>query len=176
MELLSEGGWPAVTTRSVAERAGANLGLIHYYWGGLPMLKAAIARRASEQVFDPITEQLAKTTTLDEAHAQLIELLSASHDGRTARLTVEVIAGAAREPLLGEVLREALIETRATLRTWIQEVHPSAPDGTETVLIALLDGMLLHRMLDPQLDNGEALNALSHFLPGHPRPGRNQSP
>ncbi|MGW7270143.1 TetR/AcrR family transcriptional regulator [Streptomyces sp. NPDC054864] len=168
VELLAEGGWPAVTTRSVAERANANLGLIHYYWGGLPQLKATIARRAGEQVFDPVSRELSGTTTIDEAHAKLIELLSTPHDDRTARLTVELIAGAAREPLLGEVLREALTETRAQLRAWIKRVHPSAPDGTETVLIALLDGMLLHRMLDPDLDNGEALSALSQFLPGRP--------
>lgn len=176
VELLAEAGWPGVTTRSVAERAGANLGLIHYYWGGLPALKAAIARRAGEQVFDPVTEELSRTTTLEQAHVKLIELLSASHDGRTARLTVELIAGAAREPLLGEVLRESLTETRAQLRAWLKRVHPSAPDGSETVLIALLDGMLLHRMLDPDLDNGEALSALSHFLPGHPGPRGGQSP
>ncbi|MFD0552255.1 TetR/AcrR family transcriptional regulator [Streptomyces rectiviolaceus] len=166
VELLAEAGWPGVTTRSVAERAGANLGLIHYYWGGLPALKAAIARRAGEQVFDPVTEELSGTTTLEEAHSKLIELLSAPHDGRTARLTVELIAGAAREPLLGDVLRESLTETRARLRGWLKGVHPGAPAGSETVLIALIDGMLLHRMLDPDLDNREALAALSHFLPG----------
>ncbi|MEV0528242.1 TetR/AcrR family transcriptional regulator [Streptomyces sp. NPDC050439] len=168
VELLAESGWPGVTTRSVAERANANLGLIHYYWGGLPQLKATIARRAGEQVFDPVTTELSSTTTIGEAHAKLIELLSTPHDDRTARLTVELIAGAAREPLLGEVLRESLTETRAVLRAWIKRVHPTAPDGTETVLIALLDGMLLHRMLDPDLDNGEALSALSQFLPGRP--------
>lgn len=168
MELLAEAGWPGVTTRSVAERAAANLGLIHYYWGGLPALNAAIARRACEQVFDPVTEALSGTTTIEQAHAKLIELLSMSHDGRTARLTVELIAGAAREPLIGDVLRGSLTETRAQLRAWLRRVHPEAPDGSETVLIALIDGMLLHRMLDPALDNREALRALSHFLPGHP--------
>ncbi|KUL55618.1 MULTISPECIES: TetR/AcrR family transcriptional regulator [unclassified Streptomyces] len=171
VELLAESGWPGVTTRSVAERANANLGLIHYYWGGLPNLKIAIARRVGAEVFDPVTLALSSTTTVEQAHARLIELLAAPHDSRTARLTVEVIAGAAREPLLGEALREALTETRAKLRAWIKRVRPSAPDGSETVLIALLDGMLLHRMLDPDLDNGEALSALSQFLPGGPPSG-----
>ncbi|WP_367042656.1 TetR family transcriptional regulator C-terminal domain-containing protein [Streptomyces sp. Je 1-332] len=176
VELLAQDGWPGVTTRAVAERAGANLGLIHYYWGGLPALKAAIARRAGEQVFDPVTEELSGTTTLEEAHSKLIELLSAPHDDRTARLTVELIAGAARDPLLGDVLRESLTATRAQLRTWLKGVAPDAPDGSETVLIALLDGMLLHRMLDPDLDNREALSALSHFLPGRAAPDESQTP
>ena len=164
VELLAEGGWPAVTTRAVAERAEANVGLIHYHFGGLLNLKAVIARSAGAQVFDPVTEQLTSASTADEARLRLLELLAAPLDSREARLTVEIIAGAAREPVLGEVLREGLSETRAQLRAWIRELRPGTPEGTETVLIALLDGMLLHRMLDPGLDPTEAVGALAHFL------------
>jgi AcrR family transcriptional regulator len=31
--VLADGGWPAVTTRAVAGRAGANVALIHYHFG-----------------------------------------------------------------------------------------------------------------------------------------------
>ncbi|MGW0705614.1 TetR/AcrR family transcriptional regulator [Streptomyces sp. NPDC002643] len=163
VELLSEGGWPAVTTRSVAERAGANLGLIHYHWGGLQPLKRAIARRAGEMVFGPPTIQLLESADLDELLEKLPAMVAPSSDDLTTRLTVELIAGAVRDPELGEVLRESLAEARSHLTDWLQTHLPDAPQGTATLLVALLDGLFLHHMLDPGMNSAEAIDALARI-------------
>ncbi|WP_237323216.1 TetR/AcrR family transcriptional regulator [Streptomyces sp. JJ36] len=163
VELLAEGGWPAVTTRSVAERAGANLGLIHYHWGGLPQLKQAIARRAGELIFGPLTIQLLESAGVDEVLDQLPAMVSPPTDATMTRLTVELIAGAVRDPQLGDVLRESLAEARRELSGWLETHLPGAPDGTATLLIALLDGLFLHHMLDPEMGSEEAIDALSRF-------------
>lgn len=161
--LLAEGGWPAVTTRSVAERAGANLGLIHYYWGGIQKLKEAIAFRVAELIFGPLTEQLMAADTLEDVMAMLPEALDQPHDSTTARLTVELIASAVREPALGEVLRQALVQARAELSAWLAEHAPAAPVGTSTLLMALIDGLVMHRMLDPELYTDDAVAVLAEF-------------
>lgn len=161
LELLAEGGWPAVTTRSVAERAGANLGLIHYYWGGIQKLKEAIAARVGELIFGPPTEHLMAAECLEDVVAMLPEVLAQPTDGTTARLTVELIAGAVREPALGDVLRQSLAEARGELGHWLAEHVPGASPGTATLLMALVDGLLMHRMLDPELSTDEAVAALA---------------
>lgn len=163
VELLAEGGWAAVTTRSVAERAGANLGLIHYYWGGIQKLKEAIARRVGELIFGPLTEQLMEAGGLEDVMARLPEVLAQPTDSATARLTVELIASAVREPALGEVLRESLAEARRELDQWLAEHAPAAPPGTATLLMALIDGLLMHRMLDPELYTQDAVGVLVDF-------------
>jgi AcrR family transcriptional regulator len=161
VELLAEGGWPAVTARSVAERAGANPGLIHYHWGGLPPLKLAIARRAGELVFGPFALQLLDATCLQDVYAQLAAMVAPPTEAATTRLTVELVAGAVRDPALGDVLRESLHRTRRTLAGWLATHQPDAPPGTATLLVALLDGLLLHHTLDPVSDPVEAVRALA---------------
>ncbi len=167
VELLVEGGWPAVTTRAVAERAGANLGLVHYHWGGLPQLREAIARQAGEQVFGPLTAELLAADGVDDLLARLPALLSPPANPSTARLTVELIAGAVRDPALGDVLREGMAEARSELGDWLTAHAPDAPQGTATLLIALVDGLLMHHLLDPEAGTREAVDALTR-LAGEP--------
>lgn len=161
VELLAEGGWPAVTTRSVAERAGANLGLIHYYWGGIQKLKEAIACRVGELIFGPLTKQLLAAETLEDVMAMVPEALSRPADSVTARLMVELIASAVREPALGEALRESLAQARSELDQWLDEHAPTAKPGTATLLMALVDGLLMHRILDPDLYTDDVVTSLA---------------
>lgn len=163
VELLAEGGWPAITTRSVAERAGANLGLIHYYWGGIQKLKEAIACRVGQLIFGPLTEQLLEADTLEDVMALVPEVLTRPTDSVTARLTVELIASAVREPALGEALRTSLAEARSELDQWLSQHAPTAQPGTATLLMALVDGLLMHRMLDPELYTEDVVTALAGF-------------
>lgn len=152
-----------MTTRSVAERADANLGLIHYHWGGLQPLKRAIARRAGELVFGPPTIRLLESASLEELLEQLPTMVAPPTDDLTTRLTVELIAGAVRDPELGEVLRESLADARSHLAAWLETHLPEAPKGTATLLVALLDGLFLHHMLDPGMNSAEAVDALARI-------------
>ncbi|CAM03317.1 TetR family transcriptional regulator [Saccharopolyspora erythraea NRRL 2338] len=169
VELLAEGGWPAVTTRAVAERAGANLGLIHYHFGGSANLHAAIARRATEVVVNPVLDELLGAPDEHAALGALRRLLPATTDDtRATRLAVELIAGAMRDPLLGEVLRDQLRQARADLADRMGQLHPDwTPQrrvGAATLIVALLDGLMLHRMVDHDLPADQALETLGELV------------
>lgn len=58
LDLLAEGGWPAITARAVADRARIRPGLLHHYFNGLPGLHVAVAQRASEMIIDPVVDAL----------------------------------------------------------------------------------------------------------------------
>ncbi|WP_308250852.1 TetR/AcrR family transcriptional regulator [Nonomuraea rhizosphaerae] len=167
--LLCEGGWPAVTTRAVAERAGANPGLIHYHFGGLPGLHVAIARRAGELVISPLVSVLLGAADERAALALMRDLLPrTTGDERTTRLAVELIAGAMRDPALGEVLRRQMDEARAETAARLAALHPAwtagQRAGAATLVVALVDGLMLHHLLDPGLPVDEALAALAGLL------------
>ncbi|WP_329468440.1 TetR/AcrR family transcriptional regulator [Streptomyces sp. NBC_01431] len=171
--LLADGGWPAVTTRAVAERAGTNTGLIHYHFGGLPGLHAAIARKAGDEVITPVVDALLEAQDPNAALGSVRDLVPATTgDGRTMRLAVEVMAGALRDPALGEVVRDGLRQARARIGERLGEFHPSWSEarrtGAATVVAALLDGLLLHRLLDASLPVDEALAALGDLIGDRP--------
>ncbi|GAB3498168.1 TetR/AcrR family transcriptional regulator [Amycolatopsis cihanbeyliensis] len=167
--LLAEGGWPAVTSRGVAERAGANLGLIHYHFGGLLALHAAIARRAGELVINPVIAELLGAPDERAALRAVHRMLPATtEDDRITMLATELVAGARRAPELGEVLREQLRQARTELAGWLRRRHPEWPaarrTGAATLLAALLDGLMLHRMLDSALPVEDALATLDELV------------
>lgn len=171
--LLADGGWPAVTTRGLAEQAGANVGLIHYHFGGLPGLHAAIAQKAGEEVIGPILDALLGVQDMHAALNTLRDLIPATTDqSRSSRLAVELIAGALRNPVLGNVLRNALREARAKISDRLAALHPSWPESKRAaaaILIpALLDGLMLHRVLDSALPVDQALATLGELLAGRP--------
>lgn len=167
--LLADGGWPAVTTRAVAERAGTNVGLIHYHFGGLPGLHVAIARKAGEEIFTPVVDALLEVQDPNAALDTVRDLVPATTgDSQTMRLAVELMAGALRDPALGDVLRDELRQARAQVDERLGELHPSWSEvrrtGAATVIVALLDGLMLHRLLDATLPVDEALAALSDLI------------
>ncbi|WNM33139.1 TetR/AcrR family transcriptional regulator [Streptomyces sp. Li-HN-5-11] len=167
--LLADGGWPAVTTRAVAERAGTNIGLIHYYFGGLPGLHTAIARKAGDEVITPVVDALLEFQDSNAVLDTVRGLVPATTgDSRTMRLAVELMAGALRDPALGEVLCDGLREVRARIGERLGELHPSWSEarrtGAATVITALLDGLMLHRLLDASLPLEEALAALGDLI------------
>ncbi|MFI6534353.1 TetR/AcrR family transcriptional regulator [Nonomuraea sp. NPDC050547] len=167
--LLCEEGWPAVTTRGVAERAGTNPGLIHYHFGGLPGLHAAIARAAGELVIGPLVAELLGAVDARAALGRIRDMLGeTTGDERATRLAVEVIAGAARDPALGEVLREQLRQARGQIGEALGRMYPEWPAerraGAAVLVTAAVDGLMLHYLLDPGLPVGQAVSAAEGLL------------
>jgi AcrR family transcriptional regulator len=163
-----------VTTRAVAGRAGANVALIHYHFGGLPGLHAAIAQRAAGEVLTPIVDVLVAAADPADALETLRHLLSATPgNDRVLRLVVELVAGAGRDPTLGQALQGALRRARARLAERLGELYPRWPQeqrtGAATVALALLDGLMLHRLLDGELPALDALGALDALIAGTSR-------
>ncbi len=167
--MLCESGWPAVTTRAVAERAATNPGLIHYHFGGLPGLHAAVAARAGELVIGPVAAAFVDALGRRQAVATMRELLPHTlDDERAMRLAVELIAGATRDPALGEVLRGQLRQVRTEIGEQLGRLHPAWPParagGVATLVTALIDGLVLHYMVDPELPLDDAFAVLGDLL------------
>lgn len=153
----------------MAERAGTNTELIRYHFGGLPGLHAAIARKAGDEIITPVVDALLEVQDPDAALDAVRDLVPATTgDGRTMRLAVELMPGALRDPVLGEVVREGLRQARARIGERLGELHPSWSEarrtGATTLVAALLDGLLLHRLLDASLPVDEALAALGDLI------------
>ncbi len=168
VDLLAEGGWPAVTTRAVAERATANVGLIHYHFGGVGNLHRAIAERAGDLVINPVIDELLEATTEQAALDTLRGLLPSSGSTRASRLAVELVVGAMRDSNLGAVMRDQMRQSRAQAADRLATLRPHWPAsrcaGVATLVVALLDGLMLHLVLDEDLPTEEALAAIEELV------------
>ncbi|MCO5995437.1 TetR/AcrR family transcriptional regulator [Actinoallomurus rhizosphaericola] len=167
--LLQRDGWPGVTTRAVAEHAGARPGLIHYHFGGLPGLHAAVFRRATDLIIEPLVSELLAAPGEQAALAMMRQMMpQAPADEATARLAAELIVGAMRDPALGVVLRGELRRARALIADRLGELHPGWPParltGVATLITAAIDGLMLHHMIDCELPAREALSAVGELL------------
>ena len=150
VELLGEDGWAALTTRAIAGRCGANPALVHYYWDGLPGLRAEIARRALDGAVDPALDLLTSAGSWPEGLAAVARAGLAPTPEQT-RTSAELMVAALRDPAVAAVVQEALTRARTRVQTWLAGAGANQPEGVAVLLLATLDGLLLHRLVDPHL-------------------------
>lgn len=150
-ELIAELGWNAVSTRILAERAGVTPGLVHYHF---PSLQALLRDAALGMISDllsaaePIFEDAG---TLDAGVDMMLGSLDA-YTGRdpTSLLFTETYLAATRDETLRIELIGLVDEFRRRLARWLGEHGAKTPHDTAAVLAAAIDGVMLHRALNPE--------------------------
>jgi AcrR family transcriptional regulator len=173
--LIAELGWGRVTTRAVAERAGLPHGAVSYHFRGKQelLIEAAMftfARAMPEDEFAALAgvEDFIGLVAAEVADRDAI-------DPVLSRLMFEAMREAERDAALRERMRAMLARYRelmiATIRAGQEggTIVAGVPaDAIATLLGAIGDGLLLHVLLDPDLDVHPALDALRALLA--PRP------
>ncbi|SKX55307.1 Uncharacterised protein [Mycobacteroides abscessus subsp. massiliense] len=83
-------------------------------------------------------------------------------------LAVELIAGATRDSTLGSALGAKLKEVRAEIADHVRIRHPDwtrrRAAGMATLIIAFMDGLVLHHSVDPNIETAEAFSLLESLL------------
>ncbi|HEY8481815.1 MAG TPA: TetR family transcriptional regulator C-terminal domain-containing protein [Spirillospora sp.] len=171
LDLLAEGGWAAITARAVADRAGTRPGLLHHYFNGLPGLHVAVAQRATEMIVDPVVDALLAapdTTSAVEALRTVVPDVVAGE--RNLRLSAELLVRALRDPRMAAERRDWTRALRGRIAGRLEQLYPDWPqqrrEGTAMLFTAILDGLLLHLILDPDLRTDPALEATAALVGG----------
>lgn len=163
--LLGELGWGQITTRKVAERANVNNALIHYYFGTKSKLLIEAATQVLLQQFGEPLTLLAdpEVDVADGVAASIAWLGSTDLDPSQLRTLSEITVNGLREPVLAGLSRTMLAEGREALsdRLMHDGFDQARAEGVATIVFALLDGLLLHRIIDPDLRFDVVSNALS---------------
>ncbi len=163
VELLADAGWAGLTTRAIAERAQVNHGLVHYYFGDLDNLRLSIASAVIERSLQSVVDELVTTDDWVSAAAGFV-----AHDDRwsnspESRQVAELKAAALREPKVRALTAAALADARRKTAAWLanQGVVDAAP--LATILVAMLDGLVLHRLVDERLDLAEVAQVIGQL-------------
>ncbi|SHU70471.1 Uncharacterised protein [Mycobacteroides abscessus subsp. abscessus] len=95
-------------------------------------------------------------------------LPQAASDDNAMHLAVELIAGATRDADLGAALGTKLKEVRAEIADHVRLRHPDWPRrraaGMATLIVAFMDGLVLHHTVDPNIETAEAFSLLESLL------------
>lgn len=171
-QLIAKRGWGGVTTRLVAERARVNQALVHYHFGSMDVLlrEAAMARMAPEltAAVGPLTGGGPLALALQEAVASLERFEPGS---RSAVLMAEVLLRSTRDPVLADRMGGEIQAFRAALERRLEEASEAGEIRTDvpprvlaTIVGATLDGLLLQRMAEADVDPEDVASGLHRLL------------
>lgn len=175
-ELIADVGWSRVTTRAIAEAAGLPHGTVSYHFTSKRELLTEAAADIVERMF-PI-DKLEAVQTL----AELVPLVSSTIDSEWSdQLAIKVLLEAMHEAGRDQALRERIAMLLREYRRIISEliaaeqqrnvVVAAPPLALATLLAAVGDGLLLHSLLDSELDIATAAEALLALIQVGNRPG-----
>ncbi|MEU8638502.1 TetR/AcrR family transcriptional regulator [Amycolatopsis sp. NPDC048633] len=150
LELVPERGWPAVSTRVLAERAGVTPSVVHYHFASVQALLVEAVLEAMRGVageFEPMLEQARTPEEAVDAVAGAVERYTGTDP--MSLLVIEASLAATRDEALRRGIAEVLDGLRTRLGGWFRDHGVPDPDATAAVLAATVDGLLLHRALSP---------------------------
>ena len=174
-ELIAELGWTAVSTRILAERAGVTPGLVHYHFPSLQALLRDAALGMISDLLSGIESIFDDGRSLDRGVEMMLGSLDAYSGGdSTSVLFTETYLAAIRDETLRIELIALVDEFRRKLARWLSEHGVKTPADTAAVLAAAIDGVMLHRGLDPQLTSSSVAPVLRRLVAEGP--SRSDSP
>ncbi|MGP4028047.1 TetR/AcrR family transcriptional regulator [Actinomadura sp. 3N407] len=176
--VMAESGWSGVTSRAVAERARANNALVHYYFGSVDALRRAAVMHAVElELAGPVEAILQREDVLDGVADAVRSLIDRGPGTAGQRVLVEALMHGLRDDELREESERQIRMFRELLSTRLAENRAAGllradadPEGLAVVLAALIDGLLLHVLIDPRSDVVAPMTGLLALLrtPGAP--------
>ncbi|MBB5953495.1 AcrR family transcriptional regulator [Saccharothrix tamanrassetensis] len=160
-ELIAEKGWGAVSTRVLADRASVGSGVVHYHFDSTQAVLVQASVGALRAALAGLPDVLESSSTPDQA---LDALLTALDDAGGRELFTETFLAATRNDELRQAVGAVLAEFRQVLASWLASHGVPTPEQTAAVLAAAIDGLLLHRALDPDLSRAFVVPVLGRVL------------
>lgn len=168
-ELIAEVGWGRVTTRAVAERAGLPHGAVSYHFRGKQELLVEAALHAFAESLP--ADAFASLQSVDDLLFLIQAEIGDASDPVMSRLMLETMREAERDEVLSARLRVMLHQYRRLIVDVVRagqqrgEIARAAPaEAIGTLLGATGDGLLLHALIDPDLDVSAAVEAMRALL------------
>lgn len=179
-ELIAELGWSAVTTRRIADRVGVNNALIHYYFGTKDaLLIEAASTMFAEEFQGPMTRMVTAPTFAEALRAYIDYLRVIEDHGPGVTVSVEALLRGMRDEPVREWIEGVLLGARRMLEILVIAAQERGelpvdldPAGSAVVLAALLDGLVLYRLIDPDLDLDAVESSLLGMMANLPKGSR----
>ena len=173
-EVLAADGYSGASTRAVAERAGVQLSLVHYHFGGKQGLLAAVLAAENEQLLARQQKLYAKDEPLADKWRTACAYLRRDLRSGYVRILWELWAAGLTDPDLARRWREAMAEWRSLLERvveeWAAEANvrlPMSPAAIATLVANAFQGAeveILAGVSEREAPHFEALEAVAGLI------------
>lgn len=160
--VIADEGWHGATARSIAGRADVPLGAVNYHFRGKDELLRVAVVGELHRMFATPRRIMSEARSLDELLSGMIGwACGADTTMRQHVLLFEAMAQARRDPVLGELLGEALVAFRRSLEKELArlvskaDASPPLP-AVGAAFAAQCDGLFLHFLIEPGFPLGLA--------------------
>jgi AcrR family transcriptional regulator len=165
--LLVDVGAVGITTRRVAEEAGANHGLVHYYFGSVEQLLVRVLERFTERLIERQREMYAAEAPFLEKWRTAMAYLD--EDRPYQKIWFELQALAWNRPELRERLAWVYAEWRAVLTEAFapvrEELELDLPlEALVTLVYTFNEGIILDRLSGIETGHRELLDWIDAWL------------
>ena len=166
--LLVDVGYTGVTTRRLAEEAGVNHGLVHYYFGSIENVLIRTVERFTERLTQRQREMYAADIPFIEKWRTAIRYL-VEEDVRYEKVWLELQALAWNRPEMRERLAPVDAEWRAVLTEAFarprEELGIDMPlDALVSLVITFNFGIMVERLSGITTGHAELLDWIDQFL------------
>ncbi len=165
--LLVEAGHAGITTRRVAQEAGANHGLVHYYFGSIENLFVRVLERFTERLIDRQRRMYASDEPFIEKWRTAMHYLDADRDYQ--RIWYELQALAWSRPELRDRVAKVNAEWRAVLCEAFGEPLeryglPIPLEALVALVVTFNEGLILERLSGIEAGHPELLEWIDSWL------------
>lgn len=170
--LLIEVGYAGITTRRLAEEAGANHGLVHYYFGSMEELFLRVLERFTGRLVARQREMYAAPLPYVEKWREAMRYLEADRPYQKIWWELQAMAWNRPEyrPRVAQVraawsaaMREAVAEA---LQRYGLDGGPFATDDWITLIVTLNEGIIQERLSGITEGHDSLLAAIDGWLAG----------
>jgi AcrR family transcriptional regulator len=167
--LLVEIGYAAVTTRRLAREAGANQGLVHYYFGSMDNLLVRVLERFTERLIVRQRVMYAADLPFIEKWRQAMRYLDEDFASGYQKVWYELQAMAWNKPELRERIAHVTVEWREVLEEAFEQARREhgieMPVGALAVLVASFNqGLIFERLSGIDSGHRELLDWIDAWL------------
>ncbi|HEY7149044.1 MAG TPA: TetR/AcrR family transcriptional regulator [Gaiellaceae bacterium] len=166
--LLVDVGYAGITTRRLAEEAGVNHGLVHYYFGSNENLLVRALERFTERLIDRQKEMYAAETPFVEKWRTAMRYL-VGEDVTYEKIWLELQALAWNQPELRERLARVNAEWRAVLTEAFEQPHRELEidmplDALVSLVMTFNIGIAVERLGGIETGHAELLEWIDEWL------------
>jgi len=174
-ECFSRSGFHAASMAEISKTAGMSVGHIYHYFANKDAIIAAIVEQEFDEI-EQLFDELAKERDILSAMVARADYgFQQRVDGKTAALFLEIVAQAARNPVLAAQLEENDRKLRQRIREVVLKGRENAGagpiperqlDAEIQVIGALFDGLSIRSRRNPELDREAMLDVLRTTMRG----------
>lgn len=161
-QLLVEVGYAGITTRKLAERAGVNHGLVHYYFGSMEDLLLRVVERFTDQLIERQKAMYAQPIPFIEKWRMAMSFMDQDSESGYQKIWFEMQAMAWNAPAVRSTMQQVhhrwIDVVRSAFDAGLTELgiddgqYPT--DAVVSLVVTFNQGIMVERLL--QVDSGHS--------------------